>query len=477
MIDHNSASLREAPVNPYAAAARSRKMLTLVGIYVCVVGCIFQSATASTLLPVAAAEIGGLDYYSLANTLNGAVGVVAMPLWGLLAAKNPAAKRPLFLLSMASGLVCLVGRAMAPDMMTMVVVSLFWGLPSAGLYVVGYSVIRDMFDERQAGMYLGVCATMQSLGMLVGPVLGGAIMDFASWRLLCAVIAIVIMAGMVLYFLGVKVGKDEAAAFATAGGSFDALGSVAVAVFLGSLLCGLSMGTSFLPFGGAASNAVFALAVGGMVVLAFDIRKKKDAAVVPVRALKDRNTLLFSVACFATNFSNMAVFFFVPMYVINAMGLSATEAGLTTTLLSVAGLFMGPIFGRMIGKSGTARGVLTFGSALRAAVALILLALMAPDTSIFIVYAIMFVGGFYNVTCGVVFSAGPQIQIPEKTRVQGNSVIQLSQNLGGAVGTAVYSIILSSMGVVSGMPLALCIAAATALVALVAGLFLEKLHD
>ena len=462
--------------NPFAAAPNGKKMLTLVGIWICVVGTIFQSATASTLLPTAAAEVGGLDIYSLANTLGGVIGVVAMPLWGLFGAKNPAIKRFLFVISMVSGLVCLIGRAVAPDMMFIIVVSLFWGLPSAGLYVVGYSMIRDMFDAKLAGTYLGICATMQSIGMLVGPVLGGAVMDFASWRVLCIIFAVVIAVGTLCVLFGVGAKKEEAAAMATTSGSFDALGSVAVAIFLGCLIVGLSLGTSFLPFGGMASNLVFVGAVVGLVILVVDIMKKRDAAIVPAKALTDRNTLAFAVACFFTNFSNMAVFFFVPMYCINAMGLSATEAGLTTTLLSVAGLFMGPIFGRMIGKAGTAKGVLSFGSILRAAVALALLFFMAPTTSVFVIYVIMFIGGFYNVTAGVVFAAGPQIQIAPDMRMQSNSIIQLCQNFGSSVGTAVYSIILAAFGVVGGMPIALGISAAAAVVALLAAFVLKKLQ-
>lgn len=462
--------------NPFFAAPKSKKMLTLVGIYICLVGCIFQSATASTLLPMAAREIGGLDYYSLANTLSGAVGVIAMPLWGLFGAKNPAIKKPLFVVSMVCGLVCLVGRAVAGDMTFMIVVSLFWGLPSAGLYVIGYSMMRDMYDSKTAGMYLGICATMQSIGMLAGPVVGGLVMDFASWRAACVLIAVIIAVGTVMVFFGVGATKQQAVGMATATGKFDAPGSLAVVVCLGCLICGLSLGTSFLPFGSMSSNIVFILAAAALVVLVFVVAKKKDSAVVPLSALKNRNTLLFTAGSFFSMFSNMAIFFFIPMYAISAMGLSATEADLTTSMLSIVGLFMGPILGRMIGKAGNARGVLAVGSLLRILIALALMFFLAPDLNIFVLYVILFVGGFYNVTFGVVFSAGPQIQLPAKIRMQGNSVIQLGQNFGGSVGTAIYTIILASFGVVAGMPIALTISAVAAGVALVCSLFLKKLE-
>ena len=54
--------------NPFEAAPTAKKNLTLIGIYIAVVGSIVQSSTLSTLLPVAVADIGGLDYYCLLYT-------------------------------------------------------------------------------------------------------------------------------------------------------------------------------------------------------------------------------------------------------------------------------------------------------------------------------------------------------------------------------------------------------------------------
>lgn len=468
-------TIPDAGKNPFAVAPNSKKMLTLIGIYVCLVGTIFQSATASTLLPMAAAEIGGLDIYSMANNLSGVVGVIAMPLWGYMAAKSPSFKRTLFFLSMLAGVLCMVGRFVAPDMVFMIVVSLLWGLPSAGLYVVGYSMIRDMYDMRVAGTYLGICATFQSIGMLLGPVIGGVVMDFWSWRILCLIIGAVILIGALMVFMGVKVTKEAAAGMVTARGSFDVQGSLAIVVFLGCLICGLSLGSSFLRFGTMGSTVVFVVAALALIWLIIVIMRKKDSAVVPLSALKNRNTVVFTLGSFFSMFSNMAVFFFLPMYVLNVMGLSATEAGLTTTMMSIVGLFMGPIFGRMIGKSANAKGVLALGSILRIVCSIALMIICAPNANIFIIYAIMVVAGFYSTSYGVVFSAGPQIQLPENIRVQGNSIIQLGQNFGGSVGTAIYSIVIASLGVVEGMPVALIIAAITGAVALVCAFLLKKL--
>ena len=70
-----------------------------------------------------------------------------------------------------------------------------------------------------------------------------------------------------------------------------------------------------------------------------------------------------------------------------------------------------------------------------------------------------------------------QIQLPADIRVQGNSLIQVGQNLGGSIGTAVYTVILGTMGVVGGMPVALTVSIVTAAAALVFALRLKKLDQ
>lgn len=464
------------PANPFFEAPSSKKTITLVGIYIAVIGSIVASSTFSTLLPVAAVEVGGMDYYSLANTLMGVLSVAVMPLWGYLGAKNPAIRVPLFTVSLLLGTLSVLLRAFAPTMMFIVITSIPYGVVSAGIYVLGYAVIRDMYDRAKAGTYLGLSGTMMSIGMLAGPVAGGIIMDVASWRWVCHVIWPMLAVGGIVVMFGVRPSKEEVAHMARSSGKFDMSGAVAMLVFLAALILAISLGSTFLPFGSFESNAVFAVAAVAFVVLVLVIRKKQERAFIPAPVLKNRNVLLFFVSNFFTMFSNMALFFFLPMYVIAGMGLSATEAGLSTTMYSVIGVFLSPVFGRMIGKSGNAKNVLSLGCIVRIVGALFFLFFLAPDTNVFLVYVAMFLIGLARPIQSSGYSAGPMIQVPEKLRMQGNSIIQVGQNLGGSVGTAIYGVVLGIFGVIEGMPIALIISAVTAALALVCVLMLKKLE-
>lgn len=464
--------------NPFFDAPNSKKFMVLIALFCAVFGQILHSATLSTLLPVAAAEIGGVEYYSLASTLGGVLSIAAMPLWGLLAARNASLKLPLFLVSLVAGVVAVLVRAFAPNMGVIVFTGILYGLVSPGIYVIGFVMVRDMFDSKKAAAYLGVIGTLQGAAMLIGPVAAGFIMDVAGWRIVCQIIWPFWAVACILLVMGCpRLTKDQSEALSRKGGSLDVSGTVAIMIFLSALMLAMSLGSSFIRWGTPLNWALWAVVVITLIWLIAVIKKKKADAVVPLPALKDRNTLSMALANFFANFSNMAVFFFVPTYCLFVLGSSAAEAGLATSMMSIVPLFMSPIWGRMIGKAASAKGVLAIGQGFRVGVCLGLLCLAAFGAPLVAFYVVLFFGGFYGSATSVGFSAGPQVQLREDIRIQGNSVIQMGQNLGGSIGTAFYTILIGMMGVGTGLFVAFGIAAAAALVALIFSLRLKPLNQ
>lgn len=120
MGDDNRETLRTEPSNPFADALQAKKAITLAAILCAVFGSILQSATLSTMLPIAAADIGGESYYSLASTIGTPLSIAAMPLWGYIAARSPHLKVPLLTASMACGVLAVALRLIAPNMLVII---------------------------------------------------------------------------------------------------------------------------------------------------------------------------------------------------------------------------------------------------------------------------------------------------------------------------------------------------------------------
>jgi MFS family permease len=471
-------------MNPFQAAPNSKKWLTLIGLYLGTICNLISSTTNSVLLPAAAADIGGMEIYPIAATLPGIITVVVMPLYGYFGAKDPSKKRLLVVISMLAGALFFLVRALAPNMMFVVIFSLLWGLVSAGVFVIGFSMIRDMFEKEQAGTFLGLVGTVMSLGMLIGPFAGGAIISALGWRFFCHIMWILMAVAGLLVLFGVSVSKEAAAEMAIKNRRFDLPGSIAVVVFLGCLILPLSFGTTkYIPFGSPTNMALFAVAAVALILLVVIIIKKGNDAIVPKLAFTDRNTIVFAGSDLMVTFTSMCVTFFVPGYIMRTLAADpiavalgpALAAGIASALMAVLGLVLGPLFGKLIAKQGNARITLTLGSIVRIIILVGFLLLLKPDTPIWLIYVLMFFAGIYNSTNTVVFSAGPQIQLKPELRVTGNSLIQLLKTIGGSLGMAICTLCVA-MSSADGMSIAIIVSLAVSVVLLFFGLLLKKIE-
>lgn len=126
------------------------------------------------------------------------------------------------------------------------------GIESAAMYTFGFSIIRDCFDQKQAGIYLGFIGTMFAVGTLIGPVLTGALVEFAGWRAVPNFQLVFFIVAALLVFFGARITKEEGKSITYASGKFDFFGAVSIIVLLGSLILVLSLG-KIAPVGSTSS--------------------------------------------------------------------------------------------------------------------------------------------------------------------------------------------------------------------------------
>lgn len=458
--------------NAFLDAPAKKKTFSLLALYIGFVASILVSATQSTMLPVAAAEIGGSEFYTLVSTLSGVVGVMLLPLYGYISARNPAIKGRLMGASFLVNAAVFLSRAFVSNMWQIIIPGMLYGMIPPSVYVLGYSYIKDIYDSKRAAYYLGFSATMVSIGQLVGPALGGVIMDAGSWRMVNHMIWPLFLAAGACALLGVNVSKDDVKELAR-NARFDFWGAVSLTLCLASITLALSLISSFAPFGSTLSNVLLAVFLVSLVSFILSVVKMKDQAFLPLGVLRDRNTLAMTGAQLFVNMHTMSTIIFLPMVVLYVMGQSATMSSLTTSAYAVAGLIMGPVFGKWIAKRGTVKPLHIASTLLRLAITVTYALILGPNCSVYVVLALQLVSGLYNSANSVVFSVGPQVMLKEDVRVQGNSVIQTVQTVGSTLSIAVYTMVIGFAGM-GGINLIFWLAAAFAALNLVCTLFIRK---
>ncbi|GHU66037.1 hypothetical protein AGMMS49983_14870 [Clostridia bacterium] len=461
-------------LNPYQNNPLKKKMLTVIAVYIGVFVGMITSIGNGIFLPLAAEEIGGADIYPLAATLGGVVSVGAMPLFAYLASKIPHFRRQGLALSLLAGVLCVVLRALAPNMWWIIIPSVFLGIESAAIYTFGYAMIRDCFNQKQAGVYLGFIGTMFAAGQLAAPVGVAAIIQFAGWRTVPALQAVLWVICAIMVFAGAKISKEESQKISYAEGKFDTLGAIALVGVLGGLILALSLGR-FAPVGSPVSWMFFGIAAVALIVTVVNIRKKKDKAIIPSYAFKDRNTIAMTAANFLSPFDSMSTNFFLPAFIMTVLLKTPLESSFALSLFSILGIVVSPFFGRWVARIGTCKPIIVWFSGLwRVVITIALIVVLKPGANLIVIDILMFLAGLYSTAGGVIASTGPQIMIEPKIRQQSNALVQLGQNFGGTIGIAVYSAVIAAYGLIDGMQIGLMIACAGAVALMISGLLMKK---
>ncbi|KAJ1940531.1 hypothetical protein FBU59_003783, partial [Linderina macrospora] len=88
--------------------------------------------------------------------------------------------------ALASIFIFLVGSVLcgASQSMNMLIASrTIQGVGGGGITGLDMVILGDLFSERERGKYIGIFSTITGLAMVVGPVMGGGIVEHASWRI------------------------------------------------------------------------------------------------------------------------------------------------------------------------------------------------------------------------------------------------------------------------------------------------------
>src|ERR687883_2151366 len=134
----------------------------------------------ATALPRVVSDLGGLSQYSWVFTAYMLATTVTVPLYGKLG--DVYGRRPLFLIAIS---VFLVGSALcglAQNMPELVVFRAVQGIGASGLFPLALAVVGNIVPPRDRGRYQGLIGGTFGAASIIGPAVGGFIVDNTSWR-------------------------------------------------------------------------------------------------------------------------------------------------------------------------------------------------------------------------------------------------------------------------------------------------------
>ncbi|MCY3542969.1 MAG: MFS transporter [Chloroflexi bacterium] len=266
------------------------------------------------------------------------------------------------------------GTAVAFPML--IAAKLLQGIGVAGIEANGMAMVADIFPERERGKAIGLYMSIIGAGAVGGPVIGGTLVSLLGWRSIYAASACVGIIALLLaaVVLRREVNRDDSQPART---SFDwtgaALSSIVLVCFLLSITNGHRLGWDSPVVLGGIGAAVAALA------LFVWWEGKAEAPMLDLTFFRSKVFSLGVSARFLSFLAGSAVYFIMPFYLVQGLGLEPSHAGLLMVPGSIAIGVWGPVSGRLSDKIGT-RWLTVVGMAL-AGTGMLLFSTLDEDSS------------------------------------------------------------------------------------------------
>ncbi|KAF2823617.1 putative efflux pump antibiotic resistance protein [Ophiobolus disseminans] len=272
-----------------------------------------------------------------------------------------------FLLSMfvfeVGSLIC----GVAPNSKSLVVGRAIAGLGGAGLSVGGTSIIALSTPPQKRPMMMGLIGATYAVSAVLGPLIGGALTDKASWRW-CFYINLPVggVAALALFFF-LHLPADATSSAIPWTRKLLHLDPVGISLAMGGI-------TSFilaLQYGGSShswdSSVVVGLLVGSAlitgVLVAWEIWLSEYAMMLP-RLWRHRWLYATAVYQFFFMGSYIALLYYLPIYFQSILGASAIRSGVDNLPLVLAASVFALVGGVIVMKTGRAQQVMLVGSGL-----------------------------------------------------------------------------------------------------------------
>jgi EmrB/QacA subfamily drug resistance transporter len=316
------------------------------GLMVALLLAALDQTIVATALPKVVSDLGGITQYTWVFTAYMLGSTVTVPLYGKLGDAH--GRKPLFIVAIV---IFLVGSALcgaAQNLWELVIFRAVQGVGAGGLFPLTLAMVGMIVPPRDRGRYQGLIGSVFAGASIIGPLIGGFIVDNASWRWIFYVnlpvggLALVV----ILVTMPRRAYKQEH--------SIDWLGAAVLAAGTTALLLGLVWGGNQYPWN--SPEVVGALVVAAVLLAVFGlVERGVREPILPFNLLRNQ-TVASSVACMALVGAAMfGTISFVPLFVQGVIGTSATSSGVVLTPLILGAVTTSFLSGQIVSRTGRYR--------------------------------------------------------------------------------------------------------------------------
>lgn len=411
------------------------RRLVLTGLIIGMFFSALEQTVVGTAMPTIIAELNGFSIFAWVTTAYLITSTVVTPIVGKLS--DLYGRRLLYLIGV---IIFIIGSGLCATAATMEQLVFYRGLQGIGggmIMPLSQTIIGDIFSAEQRAKWQGVFGALFGLSSVIGPFIGGVIVDSISWHWIFLINVPFGFLSAILLYIGLK---NENLGRKIEKVSIDYLGIITLVPGLVMLLLVLNFGgdkfawtsgTSILLFGGA----LLFLVVFGLV------EKKAKEPILDLSLFKNRVFATTNALGFLLGLGMFGAIMFVPMFMQGILGVTPTQAGSTMTPMMIALIVASIIGGRLLLKLKF-RTVLTTGM-LITVLGFLLMSTMGPESKEFTAYLYMVVMGFGMGLVMPTLMIAIQNEFPKSRLGAVTSASTFFRSIGGTIGITVLNAVMN----------------------------------
>src|SRR3954471_18294223 len=311
------------------------------------------------------------------------------------------------------------------------------GLGGAAISPAALSIVMTSFEEGpERNKALGVWGALGGSGAAVGVLLGGILTEYLSWRW---IFFVNVPVGAIVLLLTTRIVPESRRD--DTGRRYDAVGAVLVSAGLALLVYAISQAPNV---GWATARTILLLILSGALLVGFIVNERRhDDPLLPFHIFRVRTVAGANAVGALLGAVIFANFFLLTLYVQNILGFSALKTGFTFVATAGTAVVAAGIAQALTTKFGP-KPIIAIGLALLTG-AMIWYS-QIPVHGSFVSHLLP---GYLMVGVGIAFAFVPVsiaalAGVAEREAGLASGLINTSQQIGGAVGTAVASSIFAS---------------------------------
>ncbi len=344
------------PTVPPSSGRRRGTAIALIAASVPMFMATLDNLVMTTALPVLRTELSAsleqLQWMVNAYTLSFATLMIAASTLG-----DRWGRRRVFIAGIVVFALASIASALSTSAEMLIAARAVQGAGAAAIMPLSLTLLAAAVPAARRAMAIGIWGATSGLGVALGPVIGGAVVDGISWEAIfwINVPVAVVAVPLVLWALPESRGRRQ---------PLDLAGLALAGSGILALVWSIVRGNDD---GWGSTRVVGGLALGVLLLGAFLVRESRtDHPLVPLRLFRVRSFAVANGSALAFSFGVFGLVFLLAQYLQIGMGFTPLEAGIRTLPWTAAPMVFAPIAGMLAPRIGV-RPLLTAGLALQAA--------------------------------------------------------------------------------------------------------------